>query len=65
MPYNSRGTKKCPDCGGESFVDIWKPHVGLDPAMRRFMCSSCGKKFYLVIHSQELLKHYDKQLGRK
>lgn len=64
MTNKLRGTKKCPECGGASYVDMWTPGPGMDPAMRGFICSSCGTRFYVVIYDQDLLKFLNKQLRR-
>jgi len=62
MAYTLEGIKMCPDCGGESFVDMWKPPPGIDQAMRKFMCSCCPGEFYMVIEDKKLLKYLDKQV---
>jgi hypothetical protein len=60
-----KGTRLCPDCGERSYADNWMPPEGLDPSMRRFICSECGTEFYVVIDDQELLGYFDKMFGRK
>jgi transposase-like protein len=55
----------CPKCKEEAFVDSWRPPEGLDPCMRRFICSSCGLEFYVVVKDKKLLGAYDHQLARR
>lgn len=65
MSDKLKGTKKCPTCGGVSYVDMWKSGPGTDPSMRKFMCSSCKTVFYVLISTSEELKYLDEQLGRR
>ena len=56
--------RKCPFCCGMGMIGKrayafaretdWMPVVGLDPELREFKCSECGKVFYMVVMEAEL-----------
>jgi len=56
---------RCPECWQPAYVDTWKPPLGCDRRMRKFMCSDCGLEFYVPIKDREELKRYDRQPCRR
>ena len=43
------GSAKCGACLGQAAVDpAWRPSSGLDPAMRRYVCLTCGNECFIV-----------------
>lgn len=60
-----RGDRTCPKCQDVAIVDTWTPPKGLDPKMRKFLCTNCGHEFYQVIYNPKLLQYYDRQLSRR
>lgn len=50
--------KTCPDCHRKqvAIMDIsWKPGKGLDPMLRRFICTECRANFFQIINAKELM----------
>lgn len=50
--------KSCPDCHRKqgAIIDLqWKPDKGLDPMLRRFVCTECRSDFFQVIKAKELM----------
>lgn len=65
MNNKLKGTEICPVCGGRGYPDTYRPPDGIDPHTRRYTCSGCPAKWYVVIEDQELWDYVDKQVFGK